>query len=96
LIIRGKILQKTGKEYDLILDIFGYRSVFANRRALAPKREFISLQEGSLAVLAQILLLGPVIKRASGRNIRVLIVQTESGRLSTITEYVNPANPPGH
>lgn len=76
---------KTGKQYDLILDVFGYRSVFTYPRALAPNGSYF-FTGGSLAVLFQILLLGPLIKRAYGKNIRVLMVQPKRDDLVTITE----------
>ena len=64
---------QNGKQYDLILDVIAHRSVFAYARALRPNGTYFFVG-GSVAVLFQILLLGPLIKRASGKNIRLLAV----------------------
>ena len=61
-------------QYDLILDVVAHRSVFAYQRALKPKGNYFFVG-GSVALIFQILLLGPLIRRASSKNIRVLIVQ---------------------
>jgi NADPH:quinone reductase-like Zn-dependent oxidoreductase len=64
---------RTGEQYDLILDMIGHRSVFAYKRALNPNGTYFFVG-GSVGVLFQTLLLGPLIRRASDRNIRLLIV----------------------
>jgi NADPH:quinone reductase-like Zn-dependent oxidoreductase len=64
---------KTGKQYDLILDLIAHRSVFAYARALRPNGTYFFVG-GAVAVLFQSLLLGPWIKRATGKNIRLLVV----------------------
>lgn len=76
---------KNGKEHDLILDMIAYRSPFDYRRALEPDGSYYAVG-GSVATLLQILLLGPWIKRSSGRNIRVLAVQRNQKDLLAITE----------
>ena len=58
----------TGNQYDLILDIVAYRSVFAYARALRPKGSYF-MAGGSAATIFQILLLGPWMR---SKNIRVL------------------------
>jgi NADPH:quinone reductase-like Zn-dependent oxidoreductase len=65
---------KNGKEYDLILDLIAYRSVFAYKRALRPNGSYFAVG-GSVATFFQILLLGPLIRRITGKKIRVLVVQ---------------------
>ncbi len=65
---------KNGNQYDLILDLIAYRSVFAYRRALKPGGSYYVVG-GSAGTLMQVLLLGAWIKRTSGKNIRVLAVQ---------------------
>jgi NADPH:quinone reductase-like Zn-dependent oxidoreductase len=64
---------KNGKQYDLILDVIAHRSVFAYARALRPNGTYFFVG-GSVAVLFQALLLGPLIKKATGKNIRLLVV----------------------
>src|SRR3990170_1139855 len=65
---------KNGKQYDLILDVIAYRSVFAYQRALRPNGIYFFVG-GSVATLFQILLLGPWIKRTTGKSIRLLVVR---------------------
>ena len=65
---------KNGKQYDLILDLVAYRSVFAYQRALRPNGIYFFVG-GSVATLFQILLLGPWIKRTTGKSIRLLVVR---------------------
>jgi len=76
---------KNGKQYDLILDVIANRSVFAYRQALKPNGIYFFVG-GSIATLIQVLLLGPWIKRNSGRNIRLLAVPQNSKDLIAITE----------
>jgi NADPH:quinone reductase-like Zn-dependent oxidoreductase len=59
---------KNGHQYDLILDIVAYRSVFAYARALRPNGSYF-MAGGSVATIFQILLLGPWMR---SKNIRVL------------------------
>jgi NADPH:quinone reductase-like Zn-dependent oxidoreductase len=76
---------KNGKQYDLILDVVAHHSVFAYKRALKPNGTYFFVG-GSVATLFQILLLGPWIKRTTGRNIRLLAIPQNSRDLIAITE----------
>jgi NADPH:quinone reductase-like Zn-dependent oxidoreductase len=76
---------KIGEQYDLILDVIAHRSAFAYRRALKPNGTFFFVG-GSVATLFQILLLGPWIRRTSGRNLRLLVVSQNNKDLVAITE----------
>jgi NADPH:quinone reductase-like Zn-dependent oxidoreductase len=76
---------RNGKQYDLILDLIAYRSVFAYKRALKPNGRYFAVG-GSVATFLQILLLGPLIRRATGRNIRVLVVQPNLKDMVYVTE----------
>lgn len=76
---------KNGKQYDLILDVIAHRSVFAYQRALRPNGSCFFVG-GSVAVLFQILLFGPWIRRTTGRNIRLLAVPQNREDLVSITE----------
>ncbi|HET7144959.1 MAG TPA: NAD(P)-dependent alcohol dehydrogenase [Anaerolineales bacterium] len=78
---------KNGQQYDLILDVIAYRSVFAYKRALKPNGNYF-LAGGSVATMFQILLLGPWIGITTGKKIRVLMVQTDSKDLVYITELI--------
>jgi NADPH:quinone reductase-like Zn-dependent oxidoreductase len=76
---------KNGKPYDLILDVIANRSVFAYQRALGPNGSYYMVG-GSVATMFQALLLGPWIKRTTGKNVRILMVQPNSKDLVIITE----------
>jgi NADPH:quinone reductase-like Zn-dependent oxidoreductase len=76
---------KTGRQYDLILDLVAHRSVFAYQRALKPNGRYFAVG-GSVATLLQIVLLGPGMRRATGKHIRVLAVQRTQQDLLAITE----------
>jgi NADPH:quinone reductase-like Zn-dependent oxidoreductase len=76
---------KSGKQYDLILDVVAHRSVFAYRRALKPNGTYFFVG-GSVATLFQILLIGPWIRRTTGRNIRLLVVPQDRTLSLAMTE----------
>ena len=76
---------RNGKQYDLILDLVAYKSVFAYRRALRPNGTYFMVG-GSVAVLFQILFLGPLIRAISGKHIRILAVPQNRNDLVSITE----------
>jgi NADPH:quinone reductase-like Zn-dependent oxidoreductase len=76
---------RNGKHYDLILDLIAHRSIFAYKRALRPNGTYFFVG-GSVAVLFQILLLGPWIKRTAAKNIRLLAVPQNRKDLIAITE----------
>jgi NADPH:quinone reductase-like Zn-dependent oxidoreductase len=78
---------KTGQQYDLILDVIATRSIFACQRALKPNGNYF-MAGGSVATMFQSLILGPLIKRITSKNIKLLVVQTDSKDLVTITELI--------
>ena len=78
---------KNGKQYDLILDVIAHRSVFAYKRALKPDGSCFMVG-GSVTTMFQSLLLGPLIRRITGKNIKLLVVQTDSKDLVYITELI--------
>jgi NADPH:quinone reductase-like Zn-dependent oxidoreductase len=73
---------KNGKQYDLILDVVAYRSVFAYRRALRPNGRYFMVG-GSVATIFQILLLGSWMR---SKKTRVLAVYPNPKDLVVITE----------
>jgi NADPH:quinone reductase-like Zn-dependent oxidoreductase len=76
---------RNGKQYDLILDLIAHRSVFAYSRALRPGGSYFFVG-GSVPTLFQILLLGPWIRRTTGKSIRLLAVRPNRKDLVAITE----------
>jgi NADPH:quinone reductase-like Zn-dependent oxidoreductase len=80
---------KNGREYDLILDLVAHRSVFAYARALKPQGNCYFVG-GSVATLFQILLLGPLIRRRTGKNMHLLAVRRNREDLFYMTELCQP------
>ncbi|MCB0213768.1 MAG: NAD(P)-dependent alcohol dehydrogenase [Anaerolineae bacterium] len=76
---------RNGKQYDLILDLIAHRSVFAYQRALRPNGTYFFVG-GSVGVLFQLLLLGPLIKKIAGKNVRLLAVPQNRQDLISITK----------
>ncbi len=76
---------KTGKQYDLILDLIAYRSAFAYQRALRPNGSYYAVG-GSVVTFFQILLLRPLIRRTTGKKVSVLVVQPNLKDMVYITE----------
>ena len=76
---------KMGVQYDLILDVIAHRSAFSYGRALKPNGT-VFVVGGSVATLFQIVLLGPWIKKRTGKNIRLLMVPQNREDLMAITE----------
>jgi NADPH:quinone reductase-like Zn-dependent oxidoreductase len=80
-------LTKDGKQYDLILDIVAHRSVFAYKRALRTNGSYF-LAGGSVATMLQILLLGPWIRRTTGKKIRILAVRPNTEDVDFVKELI--------
>lgn len=76
---------RSGRQYDLILDVFAHRSARDYQRALRPGGTCFCVG-GSVAALFQVLLLGPWIRRTSGRRVRVLVVPQNRKDLVAVTE----------
>jgi NADPH:quinone reductase-like Zn-dependent oxidoreductase len=64
---RREDFTRNGRAYDLILDLAGYRTVFAYRRSLAAGGRYLYVG-GSMAMLLQALLVGPLVGRAAARR----------------------------
>lgn len=75
----------SGKQYDLILDLVAHHSVFAYQRSLRPNGTCFFVG-GSVAVMFQILLLGPWIRRTKAKNMRILAIPQNRQDLISITE----------
>jgi len=77
----------SGERFDLILDLIAHRSAFAYTRALNPNGTYF-FTGGSVATLFQILFLGPLIRRITNKNVRLLTVPQNREDLVAITEFV--------
>lgn len=77
---------QTGEQYDLILDLYGHRSVFATQRALRKGGRYFFVG-GSMNVLFQALM-GPLLKPITGKDIRLLAIMQNREDLISITELV--------
>jgi NADPH:quinone reductase-like Zn-dependent oxidoreductase len=75
---------KTGKQYDMILDLIAHRPAFAYLRALKPNGRYYFVG-GSVGTLFQILLLGPLMSWGTGKHVRLLAVQPNRKDLEHIT-----------
>jgi len=73
-----------GGQYDLILDFVAHRSVLAYKRALKPSGTYFFVG-GSVAVLLQSLLFGPLIRKVSGKKIGFLAIPQNRKDLIAIT-----------
>ena len=79
---------KNGRRYHLILDLVAHRSLFDNRRALAPSGTYL-LVGGSAKRLYQALVLGPIISMFGSKKMSLLIVnpkQNDNVRLLELVE----------
>lgn len=84
---RREDFTKGVKTFDLILDMIAHRSVFACGRALAPGGTYF-YTGGSMNTLFQILFLGSLINRMTGKHVRLLIVPQNRSDLAAVTELV--------
>jgi NADPH:quinone reductase-like Zn-dependent oxidoreductase len=76
---------RTGERYDLVLDLAGYRSAFAYRRALAPGGRYLFVG-GAVPSLLQVLLVGPLIGRRDDKRVRVLAVHPNTDDLLAVAD----------
>jgi NADPH:quinone reductase-like Zn-dependent oxidoreductase len=74
-----------GRQYDVILDVFAYRSGFDYARALRPGGRYYAAG-GSVATFLQILLIGPWLRRTGNKIVRVLVVRRNRKDLVHVTE----------
>jgi NADPH:quinone reductase-like Zn-dependent oxidoreductase len=76
---------RSRNQYDLVLDVIAHRSVLACARALRPNGTYF-FAGGAIRVLIGALLLGPLIKRATGKSVRLLVVPQDRKALLAVTE----------
>jgi NADPH:quinone reductase-like Zn-dependent oxidoreductase len=73
-----------GREYDFILDLVATRSAFACARALADGGSYYAAG-GDVGSFMQFLFLGPLIRLARNRSVRVLVVRRNRKDLEHVT-----------
>lgn len=78
---------KNRNQYDLILDLTAYRSALAYARPLKSNGAYYMVG-GSVATIFQILFLGPLIRRMTSKNVRMLMVPQNRKDLIAITEII--------
>ena len=76
---------RTGRTYDLIVDVAAHHPAFAYQRSLRRGGRYLYVG-GSVPTLLQVLLIGPVIGRAEGKKIRLLAVRQGAQHLAPIVE----------
>ena len=74
---------RSGKTYDLIIDLVAQRSAFVCSRALKPNGRYYAVG-GSLIAILQLLFFGPVIRGTSGRQVGLLMVRRNRSDLEFI------------
>ncbi|HAV78103.1 MAG TPA: alcohol dehydrogenase [Anaerolineae bacterium] len=84
---RRENFTKSGKRFDLILDLIAHRSAFAYARALNPNGTYF-FTGGSVGTIFQVLLFGGLIRRISNKNVRLLMVPQNREDLIAITEII--------
>lgn len=76
---------RMGNQYDLVLDSIGHRSVLACARALRPRGTYYVVG-GAMRVLLGAIVMGPWIRYAAGKNVRLLVVPQDRQLLLAVTE----------
>lgn len=72
-----------GLRYDLILDVWGYHSIFDYNRALSPKGIYVMVG-GSTTLLFQILFLGSLFSMSSSKKMSILMHKPDPNDLDFI------------
>ncbi len=76
---------KSGKRYDLILDIQAYHSVLRNRCLLTPTGTYVAIG-GSLLRMFQTLALGPLLSKKGGQKIAAMMAKIISADLAYLAD----------
>lgn len=75
---------RTGRRYDLILDVVAHRSFFDYKRALKPGGIF-AFVGGSMSLMLPILTLGPLVSLTSNKKLAVVVHRPNRGDLDRLT-----------
>lgn len=63
---------KNGQQYDLILDVAAYHSIFDYKRSLSPAGRYVMVG-GSVGRILQVISLGPIISRTGKKKLGILV-----------------------
>jgi NADPH:quinone reductase-like Zn-dependent oxidoreductase len=74
---------RSGRRYDLILDLAAHRSALAYKGSLVAGGRYLYVG-GSAATLLQVLLIGPLLGRAEGKKLRLLAVRLGAQHLAPL------------
>lgn len=69
---------RNGQQYDFILDLAAYHSIFDYRRSISPKGTYVMVG-GSSATVRQVMFLGPFLSIASGKKFSLLMHKANKG-----------------
>jgi NADPH:quinone reductase-like Zn-dependent oxidoreductase len=75
---RNEDFTRKGQQYDLILDVMGYHSIFDYKRALSPRGKYVMVG-GCTALVNQVLLLGPWISLSGSKQMGLLLHKPNKG-----------------
>ena len=78
---------RSGKRYDLILDMVAYGSVFAYKGALSARGMYYMVG-GSMTTILQILFFGPCIKMLEGKKLSILLARAKPEDFDFMTELI--------
>jgi NADPH:quinone reductase-like Zn-dependent oxidoreductase len=82
---RQEDFTKSGKRYDLILDVAAYHSIFDCKRALSPEGIYVCIG-GSMTRYFQAMLLGPLISMMGRKKIGTLFAPPNQKDMDFLTE----------
>ncbi len=63
---------RSGKEYDLVLDVIAHRSIADYKRALKPGGTFAMIGGSMGGLLMSLMFFGPVISRFTGKKLGIM------------------------
>ena len=75
---------KNGQDYDLILDVVTYRSIFDYKRALSPNGIYVMLGGGSYSKVFQCMFLGPLMSMTGSKKMGILMHKPNKKDLNTL------------
>jgi len=82
---------RNGQRYDLILDVVAHRSIFDYQRALRPNGSLVVVG-GSTGRIFQVMSLGPLISRNSGKKLGLLLHKPNRQDLEFLNEMFVAGN----